>query len=565
MKKNTKIVRIVLFVALYLLFFLIFFFCAAVFLAAGTNGDKQLSGIGVVIIVFLPAIISFFLSRVMAVNTQLKEFAKKHANISDFPKDYNSLTLAAQRYSQSANSSTLISGFIKSWAKLILLLNKLRYKGLHGGNNTAGSDLLRLGRKQQAIYRAAIERFCAFYGEQIKLGEISEMENFDAEISLLAPLLDKKTSELVVGKRKELLAVLIEYKEKHPDTILTDDGRYDFNNFSEAERTRVIDVINYTKETYYPNEFALGLCNESNGVLYKPRYVLFEIIIQLYKNSPHLDDLLAVALAYSTQGAASRQKAIEYFEKSAFRIPYTIFSKYPAISDLFVFSTFMKIYEAEHLYREALQCAFTAFSAPGANPDFFKLKIDELQKKLQNPKPKRQYKPDARNQQLAADVSTAARHFITVCGLRELDNGIHDDENDEYELDGGETPFDRIDYMNGPEFEKWCAELLKKNGFENVEINAKSGDQGVDILAEKGDVTYAIQCKCYSHDLGNTPVQEVATGRVIYHRHIAAVMTNRHFTKGGKDAAEATGVLLWDRDKLLAMYNAANELTTAES
>lgn len=25
-------------------------------------------------------------------------------------------------------------------------------------------------------------------------------------------------------------------------------------------------------------------------------------------------------------------------------------------------------------------------------------------------------------------------------------------------------------------------------------------------------------------------------------------MTNRHFTKGAKEAAEATGVLLWDRD-----------------
>lgn len=114
--------------------------------------------------------------------------------------------------------------------------------------------------------------------------------------------------------------------------------------------------------------------------------------------------------------------------------------------------------------------------------------------------------------------------------------------------------FEAIDVMTGAEFEQWCAELLRDSGFENVEISAKSGDQGVDILAEKNDITYAIQCKCYSHDLGNTPVQEVLTGKAIYQRHVAAVMTNRYFTNGAKDAAKATGVLLWDRDKLLNMY-----------
>lgn len=132
--------------------------------------------------------------------------------------------------------------------------------------------------------------------------------------------------------------------------------------------------------------------------------------------------------------------------------------------------------------------------------------------------------------------------------------------NSELELPAPSGPaFDDIDNMSGSEFEEWCAELLRNNGFENVEISARSGDQGVDILAERNDITYAIQCKCYSHDLGNTPVQEVLTGKTVYHRHIAAVMTNRHFTKGAKEAASATGVLLWDRDKLKAMYDNANK------
>ena len=110
-----------------------------------------------------------------------------------------------------------------------------------------------------------------------------------------------------------------------------------------------------------------------------------------------------------------------------------------------------------------------------------------------------------------------------------------------------------IDAMEGHEFEQFIASLLCKLGYKNVEVTRGSGDQGVDVLAEKDDIRYAIQCKCYSSDLGNTPVQEVNTGKVIYHCHVGVVVTNRYFTQGAKDAANATGVLLWDRSKLTAL------------
>lgn len=108
----------------------------------------------------------------------------------------------------------------------------------------------------------------------------------------------------------------------------------------------------------------------------------------------------------------------------------------------------------------------------------------------------------------------------------------------------------KVDGMEGHDFEYWCANLLKKNGFSNVEVTRGSGDQGVDVLAKFGDAKYAIQCKCYSFDLGNKPVQEVNAGKAFYHCHIGVVMTNRYFTAGAKEIAEATGVLLWDRDTL---------------
>lgn len=120
---------------------------------------------------------------------------------------------------------------------------------------------------------------------------------------------------------------------------------------------------------------------------------------------------------------------------------------------------------------------------------------------------------------------------------------------------------ENFDNFEGLEFENWCANLLRKNGFFNVEVTKASGDQGVDILAEKNEIKYAIQCKCYSSDLGNSPVQEVHAGKSMYNCHVGAVMTNRYFTSGAKELAKATGVLLWDRDKLLQMLanNEAHE------
>ena len=109
---------------------------------------------------------------------------------------------------------------------------------------------------------------------------------------------------------------------------------------------------------------------------------------------------------------------------------------------------------------------------------------------------------------------------------------------------------ERIDAMEGHEFEHFIATLLRKLGYEKVEVTPGSGDQGVDVLAEKEGVRYAVQCKCYSSDLGNTPVQEVNTGKMVYHCHVGVVVTNRYFTQSAREAAKATGVLLWDRSKL---------------
>lgn len=115
-------------------------------------------------------------------------------------------------------------------------------------------------------------------------------------------------------------------------------------------------------------------------------------------------------------------------------------------------------------------------------------------------------------------------------------------------------PFDN---MEGHEFEYFCADILKKCGFLDVEVTRGSGDQGIDIIAYRDGVKYGIQCKCYASDIGNKAVQEAFAGKTFYHCHVAAVLTNRHFTRSAKELAETNGVLLWDREKLEELINAA--------
>ena len=114
-----------------------------------------------------------------------------------------------------------------------------------------------------------------------------------------------------------------------------------------------------------------------------------------------------------------------------------------------------------------------------------------------------------------------------------------------------------VDEMDGREFEKFCAELLEKKGFIDVNITKASGDFGVDILAEKDGVTYAIQCKRYADPVGVKAIQEAYAGRDYYDRMVGAVLTNQYFTKPAVEAAKKLKILLWDRGYLEEMMEEA--------
>ncbi len=110
-----------------------------------------------------------------------------------------------------------------------------------------------------------------------------------------------------------------------------------------------------------------------------------------------------------------------------------------------------------------------------------------------------------------------------------------------------------MDEMEGHDFEYFCADLLRKKGFIEVEVTKGSGDYGADILAEKDGVTYAIQCKCYAVPVGVAAVQEAYAGRDYYDRMVGAVLTNQYFTEPAVEAAKKLKILLWDRGYLETM------------
>lgn len=100
--------------------------------------------------------------------------------------------------------------------------------------------------------------------------------------------------------------------------------------------------------------------------------------------------------------------------------------------------------------------------------------------------------------------------------------------------------------MDGLQFEHRCAELLRYRGFHKVTVTKGSGDQGVDILAQKNGIKFGIQCKYYSHPVGNKAIQEAYAGADFYDCDKAMVMTNSTFTKAARELADKLEVELWE-------------------
>lgn len=151
-------------------------------------------------------------------------------------------------------------------------------------------------------------------------------------------------------------------------------------------------------------------------------------------------------------------------------------------------------------------------------------------------------------------MKKVVKEWEWLCSSYELqDDEITEEEGVNASHSVNELICSDFDRMDGVEFERYCAKLLMRNGYEDVSLTKTSGDQGIDIIAYRDNIKYGIQCKCYSSDLGNSAVQEVFAGKTFYKCHIGVVLTNQHFSSSAIALAENNGIVLWGREMLLKL------------
>lgn len=97
-------------------------------------------------------------------------------------------------------------------------------------------------------------------------------------------------------------------------------------------------------------------------------------------------------------------------------------------------------------------------------------------------------------------------------------------------------------------YEDYCALLLRNAGW--LSHTTPLQDQGADVVAVLRGMKAVIQCKMYTHPVGNRAVQEVLAGRMYYGAHIAVVVSPASYTFSAKELAARTQVLLLHHDQL---------------
>ena len=109
-----------------------------------------------------------------------------------------------------------------------------------------------------------------------------------------------------------------------------------------------------------------------------------------------------------------------------------------------------------------------------------------------------------------------------------------------------------IDTMEGLDFEKYVASILKKQGYSNIRLTEQF-DYGVDIIATKDGIRWGIQVKRYSGLVKAEAVRQVVTGLRVYGCDRAMVITNSFFSRVAVQLADSNDCVLIDRDDLTRM------------
>lgn len=106
-----------------------------------------------------------------------------------------------------------------------------------------------------------------------------------------------------------------------------------------------------------------------------------------------------------------------------------------------------------------------------------------------------------------------------------------------------------IDSMDGLEFEKYVADLLRRRGFTRVSLTERF-DLGIDVVAHKDGITWGVQVKRYSGTVKAAAVRQVYTALARYKCNRAMVISNSTYSRPAKLLAEDTNSALVEREEL---------------
>lgn len=116
-----------------------------------------------------------------------------------------------------------------------------------------------------------------------------------------------------------------------------------------------------------------------------------------------------------------------------------------------------------------------------------------------------------------------------------------------------------VDSLDGPGFEKFIADLIKKLDYTDVTVTQISGDQGIDVIGYKDGKKIGFQCKHYTGSVGNRAIQEAYSGKTYYNLDLAYVVTNSEFTVSADELASRLRILQWNRTDLRLKIDSAEK------
>ncbi|HET8528584.1 MAG TPA: restriction endonuclease [Gaiellaceae bacterium] len=108
---------------------------------------------------------------------------------------------------------------------------------------------------------------------------------------------------------------------------------------------------------------------------------------------------------------------------------------------------------------------------------------------------------------------------------------------------------ERIDQMDGLEFEESVKELLELLGFTDVELTPRF-DKGADLIAVRDGVRTAVQVKRRSSSVRKDAVLQLRDGMEQYDCAAGLLVTNSFLTSEAQQRARYYGIEVWDRRRI---------------